>query len=133
LERQAQSAPSASVEETKKKEKEREPKPRKKEKLYVWISNTKYPVVKRVSKKYGFKVTWDERKDWDIAWYDTGVTPDKVIKLLDYQRINHYPGMYAITRKNYLASNIAKMVKVYGNEYKFHPPTWLLPQDWNGF
>lgn len=41
--------------------------------------------------------------------------------------------MYAITRKNYLASNIAKMVKVYGNEYKFHPPTWLLPQDWNGF
>jgi tubulin polyglutamylase TTLL6/13 len=101
--------------------------PKKKEKLYVWVTNTKYNVVKRVSKWLSFKVTQDEKIDWDIAWYDTGVTPDKVIKLMDYQRINHYPGMYALARKNFLASNIDKMVKVYGSEYKFHPPTWLLP------
>jgi 16S rRNA U516 pseudouridylate synthase RsuA-like enzyme len=64
--------------------KEWEKAPKWKEKLYVMVSNTKYSVVKWVSKKFGFKVTWDERKDWDIVWFDTGVTPDKVIKLLDY-------------------------------------------------
>lgn len=86
-----------------------------------------------MSKKLGFKPTWDDKKDWDLVWHDGGVTADKVIRLMDYQRINHFPGMYALARKNHLAQNLEKMVKVFGAEYKFHPPTWILPQDYTAF
>ena len=87
---------------TKKKSPRKQPK-LKKEKLYVLLGNTKYNVIKRCAKSLGLKVTWDEKKDWDLVWHDTGVTADKVIKLMDYQRINHFPGMYVLARKNHLA------------------------------
>lgn len=37
--------------------------------------------------------------------------------------------MYAISRKNYLAMNLAKLRKKFPNEYNFFPKTWILPCD----
>ena len=44
-----------------------------------------------------------------------------------FQKINHFPGMYQIARKNYLARNLNKMQKQFPDDYKFFPKTWLLP------
>ena len=46
-----------------------------------------------------------------------------------YQRINHFPGMFNIYRKNYLAKNLEKMRKHFPDQYSFYPKTWLLPTD----
>ena len=46
-----------------------------------------------------------------------------------YQRINHFPGMYAIARKNLLARNLMKMQAKFPEEYNFFPKTWVLPTE----
>ena len=81
----------------------------KKEKLFINIANTRYSAIKESGKELGFKITYKDEKDWDIMWHDCGITPDKLSRLQDYQRINHFPGMYILSRKNYLAINLMKM------------------------
>ena len=66
---------------------------------------------------------------WDISIHDGGITADYLTKMLSYQKINHYPGMYVVTRKNHLARNLMRMKKVFPEEYNFFPQTWLLPYD----
>lgn len=52
----------------------------------------------------------DENGDWDIYWSDTqGITPEQLTKLMPYQRVNHFPGMYQLARKNNLCRNLMRM------------------------
>jgi hypothetical protein len=69
------------------------------------------------------------REDWDISWHDLGITADFLTKMQPYQKVNQYPGMYQITRKNYLARNLMKMQRAFPDDYKFFPKTWLMPQE----
>jgi len=86
--------------------------------LFINVASTRYPIIRKSAKELGFKATYKEEKDWDIIWYDCGVTPENLSKLQDYQRINHFPGMYILARKNYLAINLMKMSRVFNKEYK---------------
>ena len=69
--------------------------------------------------------------DWDLCWMDTGVTPELVSKMRPYQKINHFPGMSCLSKKNYLQRNLSKMAKRFEIEYSFYPKTWVLPNDFN--
>ncbi|GAB1606285.1 tubulin polyglutamylase TTLL7-like, partial [Argonauta hians] len=66
-----------------------------------------------------------------LIWSDLTVSYDKVSELQSYQRINHFPGMVKITRKDHLARNIAKMQKMYPEPFNFHPRTFVIPSDIN--
>lgn len=46
-----------------------------------------------------------------------------------YQRINHYPGMQALSHKNNLCRNLKRMQKQFTIEYDFFPKTWILPYE----
>lgn len=48
-----------------------------------------------------------------------------------HQKINHFPGMFTLSRKNYLARNLDKMAKKFPEEYGFYPQTWILPSELN--
>ena len=50
-----------------------------------------------------------------------------------YQKINHFPGMYSLARKNNLGRNLMRMRKSFPEAYKFFPPTWLLPAEFGDF
>ena len=50
-----------------------------------------------------------------------------------HQKINHFPGMYNLSRKNMLAKNLMRMRKKTPDDYQFFPPTWNLPLDYNQF
>lgn len=105
---------------------------------------TEYDVIPRVARKYlNFKLkNFEEdhdggvhgnekglklKPDWDITWHDLGITADFLSKLEPYQKVSQYPGMYVITRKNYMARNLMKMQKAFPDEYKFFPRTWIMP------
>lgn len=45
------------------------------------------------------------------------VTVDQVSRMQPYQKINHFPGMYALARKNYLGRNLMKMRKLFPEQY----------------
>jgi len=65
--------------------------------------------------------------DFDIYWTDLGIYSDRLFRMKPYQRINHFPGMFQLARKNNLGRNLMRMKKYYAKEYNFFPKTYLLP------
>ena len=80
---------------------------------------------------FGYKISYNQRENWDLCWLDSGVTPDFVRRLKDYQKVNHFPNMACLSRKNHLGRNLARMQKAFKKDYEFFPKTWVLPGDWN--
>ncbi|CAD8177128.1 unnamed protein product [Paramecium octaurelia] len=108
---------------------------KKKTTLIMNVSDTQYDVVKFVGKKL-FKWILQYEPDatnWDMFWTDAAVQPETLGKMQPYQKINHFPGMYSLARKNHLGRNLMKMRKQFTLEYKFFPQTWLLPAEYGDF
>lgn len=119
----------------KKKKKAQEPvevEPPKPPRIVFNIHNTIYDVIKEVAKRdFNWKIShkdpWNTYIEWDIQWADVAPMLEKWKEMKPFQKINHFPGMYQIARKNYLARNLNKMQKQFPGDYKFFPKTWLLP------
>jgi len=62
-----------------------------------------------------------------VYWVDISNIAERMSKLRPWQRINHFPGMSNIARKNRLAQNLEKMRREFQKEYGFYPRTWVLP------
>ena len=95
--------------------------------LVINANYTQYEVLKDVADELNFVLSYDEEEDWDIYWIDGPVAPTFLLKMQLYQRTNHFPGMYALARKNLLAKNLIAMKKVCPTDFTFFPKTWLLP------
>lgn len=48
---------------------------------------------------------------------------------LPLQKINHFPGMSEICRKDLLARNMGRMLKMFPKDFHFFPRTWCLPAE----
>ncbi len=70
---------------------------------------------------------------WDITWHDLAISPDFLSKLEPYQKVNQFPGIYVVCRKNHLARNLMKMQRQFPNDYNFFPQTWLMPSEVTDF
>ncbi|CAD7950498.1 unnamed protein product [Amoebophrya sp. A120] len=94
---------------------------------------TKYPVMQEVVAAFS---NWKQVHSDALAeliWSDQSIPAERFTKLKSYQKINHFVGMCAITRKNNLGRNLLRMKKYYPREYKFFPETWILPTDMSDF
>lgn len=100
--------------------------------LTLNMTNCKYEVVQSCCKNFGFKIV-DDPKLWSLFWIDTGVSIERILDMTPFQKINHFPGMHEICRKNHLARNLVRFSKVFPKEYNFSPKTWSLPVDWVDF
>lgn len=103
--------------------------------LSVNVANTKYPVVRYVFRKIlGFRLVKDDAdENCDVYWHDCCIDVEKLMRLKPFQKINHFPGMYEIGRKNNLARNLNRMRKHFPKDYDFYPRTWQLPSEWPDF
>ncbi|CAH2049394.1 unnamed protein product, partial [Iphiclides podalirius] len=70
-----------------------------------------------------------EEETWNFYWTDMSVSVERAKEMKRFQRINHFPGMLEICRKDLLARNLNRMQKIYPKEYNFFPKTWCLPAD----
>jgi tubulin polyglutamylase TTLL6/13 len=77
----------------------------------------------RVSKKE------DPNAEFDVMWQDLWIENWQLANLKPYQKINHFPAMWNITRKTFLAKNLKRFAKLFPLEYDFFPLTWILPQE----
>uniref|UniRef100_A0A667X2A0 Tubulin tyrosine ligase-like family, member 6 n=1 Tax=Myripristis murdjan TaxID=586833 RepID=A0A667X2A0_9TELE len=109
-------------------------KKRKKRKKRLWINltNCKYESVRRAACKYGLREAM-EGEDWTLFWTDCSVSLDRVKDVKRYQKINHFPGMSEICRKDSLARNMNRMLKLFPKDYSIFPRTWCLPADYSDF
>ncbi|KAI7792587.1 tubulin polyglutamylase ttll6 [Triplophysa rosa] len=94
--------------------------------------NTPIPLLRRAARKYGLREAV-EGEDWTLFWTDCSVSLDRVMDMKRYQKINHFPGMNEICRKDLLARNMNRMLKLFPKEYNILPRTWCLPADYSDF
>ncbi|NXU20468.1 TTLL7 polyglutamylase, partial [Pardalotus punctatus] len=97
------------------------------------LAGTKYEIVRVVIQEMGFVKTRDEDETANLIWSDCAVQQEKIAELRNYQRINHFPGMGEICRKDFLARNMTKMIKSQPQEYSFIPRTWIFPAEYTQF
>ena len=94
------------------------------------IFDTKYDIIPHIVQEvFNWNVSSEDDENWDVLWTDNAVSPDRLSRMKQYQKINHFPGMYSISRKNYLAYNLNKLRKIFPDDYNFFPKTWVLPSD----
>ncbi|UJR08124.1 hypothetical protein I4U23_012400 [Adineta vaga] len=106
---------------------------RKRKRLYfICLSMCKYDCVRRASKLLNFREV-DEEDDWNIFWTDASVGIERVAQMKKWQKINHFPGMSEICRKDFLTRNMSRMQKMFPKEYSFYPKAWCLPADYSDF
>lgn len=101
--------------------------------ITVNLANCRYPVVHECMKRKGWKIVSkddDQSQPWDVYWADTAQPVEYFKGLQLYQKVNHFPGMFNIHRKNHLADHLEKMRKHHPDLYKFYPKTWLLPKNY---
>ncbi|KAJ3014826.1 UNVERIFIED_CONTAM: Tubulin polyglutamylase ttll6 [Siphonaria sp. JEL0065] len=101
----------------------------KKKKITINATCCKYEIVRQCSQMSGLRVV-DDSEPWSIFWIDTGVSVQRVLEMEPYQKINHFPGMQEICRKDYLARNLSRLSRLLPKEYNFFPKTYILPHDW---
>jgi tubulin polyglutamylase TTLL6/13 len=71
---------------------------------------TQYPVVTEVAENLDWKIQYsNDAGDWDVYWTDIAIDPDVLIKMHLFQKINHYPGIHVIARKNLLGLNLMSL------------------------
>ncbi|KAM4629486.1 tubulin polyglutamylase TTLL7 [Polymixia lowei] len=97
------------------------------------ITGTKYEIVRIAISEMAFLKTREDDETANLIWNDSAVQHEKIAELRNYQRINHFPGMGEICRKDCLARNMSKMIKCQPQEYSFIPKTWIFPAEYTQF
>lgn len=108
-------------------------KSKKSEKIIINIANTQYEIIKDVASMLKWSISSDPDGKWDLLWTDSAVSSERLSKMRITQKINHFPGMYQLARKNCMALNLNKLRKLFPNDYNFYPPTWVLPIELTDF
>ncbi|XP_043349925.1 tubulin polyglutamylase TTLL13-like isoform X7 [Dermochelys coriacea] len=115
---------------------EAETTPRKKKRkhrlLSINLANCKYESVRRAARHCGLKEVGED-EEWTVYWTDCSVSLERVMEMKRFQKINHFPGMTEICRKDLLARNLNRMLKLFPKEYSIFPRTWCLPADYGDF
>lgn len=107
---------------------------RKKSAVSANISSCRFELVKRTIEEFGMIISKEETSigsTSNLIWSDCGVQHDRIQDLKNYQRINHFPNMGEICRKDSLARNMSKMRRACGEEYNFTPRAWVVPSEYN--
>lgn len=69
-----------------------------------------------------------------MLWANTSGKPYLYDGLNEYQKINHFPSSYEITRKDRLCLNILRMQEKYGKaNFNIVPDTYVLPEEFSDF
>ncbi|KAF5927294.1 tubulin polyglutamylase TTLL13 [Diceros bicornis minor] len=100
--------------------------------LAINLTNCKYESVRQAAQMCGLKEVGED-EEWTVYWTDCSVSLERVMDMKRFQKINHFPGMTEICRKDLLARNLNRMQKLYPTEYNIFPHTWCLPADYGDF
>lgn len=89
--------------------------------------NTETKLLKKIFVRHGLTET-DGDQNFNILWTGVHMKPDILRNLTPYQRVNHFPRSYELTRKDRLYKNIEKMQHLRGfKHFDIVPQSFVLP------
>lgn len=93
-------------------------------------------VVREVLLERGWE-EYDEQQeegDWNLYWKTSAFRNSDYESILPWQRLNHHPKMFHITRKDCLTRHLRRMKSAYGAAaYDFSPAAFILPNEYTKF
>ncbi|CAF1681879.1 unnamed protein product, partial [Adineta ricciae] len=91
-------------------------------------------LIRNILEGHGFREVHPASSEFNIMWTGGGMKPFSLRTLNPFQRINHFPRSYEITRKDRLYKNVQKMQQEKGvKNFNFIPTTFLLPYEFEDF
>ncbi|KFB38415.1 AGAP004288-PA-like protein [Anopheles sinensis] len=93
--------------------------------------NTETRLLRKILNAHGMAESGPECNDFNLLWTGIHLKPDILRNLAPYQRVNHFPRSYELTRKDRLYKNIERMQHLRGyKHFDIVPQSFLLPQDY---
>lgn len=100
--------------------------------MYFKLVRCEAKLLRAVLENNGFQQT--ETHDWNLLWSSQSYKPYIYDNMNEYQKINHFPNSFELTRKDRLCANIVKMQERFGKEaFNVIPDTYILPDEFADF
>ncbi|XP_056152156.1 tubulin polyglutamylase TTLL5 [Lampris incognitus] len=98
------------------------------------IVRTESRLVRGLLTSHGFHEVHPNSDDFNLMWTGSHLKPYLLRSLQDFQKVNHFPRSYELTRKDRLYKNIQRMQQAHGFK-NFHiiPQTFVLPSEYQEF
>ncbi|XP_063428995.1 tubulin polyglutamylase TTLL5-like isoform X7 [Mytilus trossulus] len=91
-------------------------------------------VVRNILNFHGFHEVHPNSSDFNVMWTGSHLKPFTLRGLTEFQKINHFPRSYEITRKDRLFKNVQRMQQIKGvKHFDFIPPSFILPSEYQDF
>jgi tubulin polyglutamylase TTLL5 len=100
--------------------------------LVYRLYKTEGRLVRSILELSGFSYT--DSHDWNLMWL--GAIPQLYLYegLNEYQRINHFPNSYEITKKDRMSVHLKHQLMRHGlDQYGFFPETFVIPEEYTEF
>ncbi|XP_065371065.1 tubulin polyglutamylase TTLL5 isoform X3 [Calliphora vicina] len=99
-------------------------------KLTYKFIQTETKLLRKIFARHGLTEA-DESENFSILWTGIHMKPDILRNLAPYQRVNHFPRSYELTRKDRLYKNIERMQHLRGLKYfDIIPQSFMLPLEY---
>lgn len=94
------------------------------------IIRTESRLVRNILSAHGFQEVNPNSNDFNLMWTGIHLKPQLLRTLLDFQKVNHFPRSYELTRKDRLYKNIQRMQQFHGHRnFSIVPQTFILPTE----
>ncbi|XP_072285146.1 tubulin polyglutamylase TTLL5 isoform X2 [Pyxicephalus adspersus] len=91
-------------------------------------------LVRNILSAHGFQEVNANSNDFNLMWTGSHIKPHLLRNLTSFQRVNHFPRSYELTRKDRLYKNVQRMQQTHGvSKFNLLPQTYLLPGEYQDF
>ncbi|XP_059816270.1 tubulin polyglutamylase TTLL5 isoform X3 [Hypanus sabinus] len=95
------------------------------------IVRTESRLVRSILTAHGFHEVHPNSDDFNLMWSGSHLKPYLLRSLLDFQKVNHFPRSYELTRKDRLYKNIQRMQQTHGfKHFNIIPQAFILPSEY---
>ena len=88
-------------------------------------------LVSALLSSHGLTEVSATNNDFNLLWTGSHPRPHTFSSLRSYQRVNHFPRSYELTRKDRLYKNVARLQHCHGSKhFDFLPPSYIMPNEY---
>ncbi|KAL4237970.1 Tubulin polyglutamylase ttll5 [Mactra antiquata] len=98
------------------------------------FGNSECKIVRNILNSHGFHEVHPNSSDYNIVWTGAHLKPFTLRSLSEFQKINHFPRSYELTRKDRLYKNLQRMQQIKGvKNFDIIPASYVLPGEYQEF
>ncbi|XP_076463867.1 tubulin polyglutamylase TTLL5-like [Babylonia areolata] len=98
------------------------------------FGSTECKIIRNILVAHGFHEVHPNSPDFNLVWTNSHLKPFTLRTMTEFQKINHFPRSYELTRKDRLYKNIQRMQQIKGfKHFDFVPHSFVLPGEYQEF